>query len=241
MPVHLSRIPRQARPWPGVPDWLPTWRDTAAAPLLIWRPSCRFAAEPNVPEVTVTVRALAHRVGQSAAAPSRECLDPTHPKRATGSYMRIICPTIALARCQSPGTRIRRQRQHDSVPARSCPPSRYQASANAAEPAGIRSPKSVRGTSALDSTVRVLAGHLPLSPTHSVLDPTGKWCLFVLHSRERFELTQFERLDAIEQHLAALNATSVQMESCGAATRLLGADCEELFRGSSRSTAPSVR
>lgn len=59
----------------------------------------------------------------------------------------------------------------------------------------------------------------------------GKAVTMVSEDRERFELTEFEHLDAIEEHLAALKDKGVRMEACSVATRLFGVDNGELLPG----------
>ena len=59
----------------------------------------------------------------------------------------------------------------------------------------------------------------------------GRAVTMVSEDRERFELTQFEHLDAIEEHIGALREKGVRMESCAVATRLFGVDHGELLPG----------
>ncbi|WP_425443957.1 DsrE family protein [Thioalkalivibrio denitrificans] len=49
--------------------------------------------------------------------------------------------------------------------------------------------------------------------------------------RERFDLLEFDYLDEIEEHIAALKDKGVRMESCGVATRLFNVDHGELLPG----------
>ncbi|WP_018948752.1 DsrE family protein [Thioalkalivibrio sp. ALMg11] len=53
----------------------------------------------------------------------------------------------------------------------------------------------------------------------------------ISEDRERFELTEFDHLDTIEEHIAALKEKGVRMESCSVATRLFGVDHGELLPG----------
>ena len=64
-----------------------------------------------------------------------------------------------------------------------------------------------------------------------VLAFRGRAVTMVSEDRERFELTQFEHLDAIEEHIGALREKGVRMESCAVATRLFGVDHGELLPG----------
>ena len=59
----------------------------------------------------------------------------------------------------------------------------------------------------------------------------GRAVTMVSEDRERFELTQFAHLDAIEEHIGALREKGVRMESCAVATRLFGVDHGELLPG----------
>ncbi|MFO7954141.1 DsrE family protein [Thioalkalivibrio sp.] len=59
----------------------------------------------------------------------------------------------------------------------------------------------------------------------------GQAVTMISEDRERFELTEFEHLDAIEEHIAALREKGVRMESCSVATRLFGVDTGELLPG----------
>ncbi|WP_018865232.1 DsrE family protein [Thioalkalivibrio sp. ARh3] len=59
----------------------------------------------------------------------------------------------------------------------------------------------------------------------------GQAVTMLSEDRERFELTEFDHLDAIEAHIAALKEKGVQMESCSVATRLFGVDHGELLPG----------
>ncbi|WP_026340687.1 DsrE family protein [Thioalkalivibrio sp. ALJT] len=59
----------------------------------------------------------------------------------------------------------------------------------------------------------------------------GRAVTMVSTDRERFELTEFDHLDAIEEHVAALKEKGVHMESCAVATRLFGVDHGELLPG----------
>ncbi|WP_019025107.1 MULTISPECIES: DsrE family protein [unclassified Thioalkalivibrio] len=59
----------------------------------------------------------------------------------------------------------------------------------------------------------------------------GRAVTMLSEDRERFELTEFDHLDAIEGHIAALKEKGVRMESCSVATRLFGVDHGELLPG----------
>ncbi|WP_018866515.1 MULTISPECIES: DsrE family protein [unclassified Thioalkalivibrio] len=59
----------------------------------------------------------------------------------------------------------------------------------------------------------------------------GRAVTMVSEDRERFELTDFDHLDAIEEHVAALKEKGVRMESCAVATRLFGVEHGELLPG----------
>ncbi|WP_019593889.1 DsrE family protein [Thioalkalivibrio sp. ALM2T] len=59
----------------------------------------------------------------------------------------------------------------------------------------------------------------------------GQAVTMISEDRERFELTEFDHLDAIEEHIAALREKGVHMESCSVATRLFGVDAGELLPG----------
>ncbi|WP_018862156.1 DsrE family protein [Thioalkalivibrio sp. ALJ3] len=59
----------------------------------------------------------------------------------------------------------------------------------------------------------------------------GRAVTMIGEDRERFELTEFDHLDAIEGHIAALKGKGVRMESCSVATRLFGVDHGELLPG----------
>lgn len=59
----------------------------------------------------------------------------------------------------------------------------------------------------------------------------GQAVTMISEDRERFELTEFDHLDAIEEHIAALREKGVRMESCSVATRLFGVDAGELLPG----------
>ncbi len=64
-----------------------------------------------------------------------------------------------------------------------------------------------------------------------ILTFRGLAVTMVSEDRERFELTQFEHLDAIEEHIAALREKGVRMEACSVATRLFDVDHGELLPG----------
>ncbi|WP_018141775.1 DsrE family protein [Thioalkalivibrio sp. ALJ7] len=64
-----------------------------------------------------------------------------------------------------------------------------------------------------------------------ILTFRGRAVTMVSEDRERFELTEFDHLDAIEDHIAALQEKGVHMESCSVATRLFGVDHGELLPG----------
>jgi len=59
----------------------------------------------------------------------------------------------------------------------------------------------------------------------------GRAVTMITEDRERFELTEFDHLDAIEEHIAALKEKGVHMESCSVATRLFGVDHGDLLPG----------
>lgn len=59
----------------------------------------------------------------------------------------------------------------------------------------------------------------------------GRAVTMISEDRERFELTEFDHLDAIEDHIAALKEKGVHMESCSVAARLFGVDHGELLPG----------
>ncbi len=59
----------------------------------------------------------------------------------------------------------------------------------------------------------------------------GRAVTMVSEDRERFDLTEFDHLDAIEEHVAALKEKGVHMESCAVATRLFGVEHGELLPG----------
>ncbi|WP_038051379.1 DsrE family protein [Thioalkalivibrio sp. ALJ1] len=64
-----------------------------------------------------------------------------------------------------------------------------------------------------------------------ILTFRGRAVTMVSEDRERFELTEFDHLDAIEDHIAALQEKGVHLESCSVATRLFGVDHGELLPG----------
>lgn len=59
----------------------------------------------------------------------------------------------------------------------------------------------------------------------------GRAVTMISEDRERFDLSEFEHLDAVEEHIAALREKGVRMESCGVATRLFDVDHGELLPG----------
>ncbi|WP_026287515.1 DsrE family protein [Thioalkalivibrio sp. ALJ24] len=64
-----------------------------------------------------------------------------------------------------------------------------------------------------------------------ILTFRGHAVTMVSEDRERFELTEFDHLDAVEEHLEALREKGVRMEACSVATRLFDVDHGELLPG----------
>ncbi len=59
----------------------------------------------------------------------------------------------------------------------------------------------------------------------------GPAVTLVSTDRERFDLTDFDALDQIADHVADLQMLGVRMEGCGVATRLFGVDNNTLLDG----------
>jgi len=59
----------------------------------------------------------------------------------------------------------------------------------------------------------------------------GRAVTMVSQDRERFELTEFDHLDRIEDLVGELRDKDIRMESCAVATRLFGVDHGELLPG----------